>query len=324
MPSSPACDPGDNGLRASVIVPVLNAVGDLPGLLDSLLNQSLSGGQYEVILVDNGSTDGTLEWLSAFRDPRVRVFLCHHRAGSYAARNTGLRWARADNIAFSDADGRPEPGWLAAGLEALGRSPRVGGRIDLVCSERPSLPELVDAARFLRQRRYVREGFGATANLFVRREVFDRVGLFDDRLISGGDHEFGQRATAQGFSIVYSHESAIRHPCRTTYRGIFHKAFRVGYGFGQGVALRGAATVRSVASRFVDRTRLTTGKALRERRAAASGPLPLAGVVVLIMLLHCITLTAIPFGMLSLSRDAGRLDRLATRPTQRWEETVAH
>lgn len=66
----------------------------------------------------------------------------------------------------------------------------------------PSTAELVDARRFLRQRRYVEEGFCATANLFVERRVFDLVGGFDEHLRSGGDYEFGLRCSLAGILLV--------------------------------------------------------------------------------------------------------------------------
>ena len=103
--------------------------------------------------------------------------------------------------------------WLEQGLAALASAPRVAGRIHLELSDSPSTAELVDAGRFLRQRRYVEEGFGATANLFVRRSVFDSLGGFDEHLKSGGDYEFGSAMFAGWYS------NSIRRKCRRQSSG---------------------------------------------------------------------------------------------------------
>jgi len=63
---------------------------------------------------------------------------------------------------------------------------------------------VVDAALHMTQRAWVEShGFGATANLFERRTVFDQVGVFDARIRRGGDTEFGHRAVAAGFRLEY-------------------------------------------------------------------------------------------------------------------------
>ncbi|SIO10143.1 Glycosyltransferase, GT2 family [Singulisphaera sp. GP187] len=265
-----AMEESGDGPVISVIIPVLDALDDLPGLLDALLRQSLPIGRFEVIFVDNGSTDGSLDWLALNCRAGVRFLCCHDRRGSYAARNVGLNSARSENLAFTDSDGRPDPNWLEAGLKALTSAPRVAGSIELVHSEFPSINEFVDAGRFLRQRRFVSEGFGATANLFVHREVFDRIGAFEERLISGGDHEFGQRATATGFPIIYAADTIVRHPCRKTLRSVSKKAFRVGFGFGQSMGLPNKSMLRSSFSRVTDRVKLSSGEALKNGRKRPS------------------------------------------------------
>ena len=79
------------------------------------------------------------------------------RRGAYAARNAGLRVASAGFVAFTDVDCRPHEDWIERGLAWLSAAPRVAGRVQLELSRSPSTPELVDAGRFFRQRRYVEE-----------------------------------------------------------------------------------------------------------------------------------------------------------------------
>jgi len=260
----------------SVIVPFRNARASLDALLGCLRAQSLPRERFEVLLVDDASTDGSADWLDRELasgpelHPWARLLRHREQRGSYAARNTALEVARAPAFAFTDADCRPEPDWLERGLAALSRWPRAAGRIEIDRAHPGSLVELVDASRFLRQEHYVREGFGATANLFVRREVVEAVGAFEPRLRSGGDHEFGQRASRAGFDIALAEDAVVRHGCRTSFRALFRKAERVGYGFGQVARLRGLS-VAEVVARGTDRLSLGGGRELRARGHEPAG-----------------------------------------------------
>lgn len=242
----------------SVIVPFLNAEADLPTLVDRLMAQSVPRSERELIFIDNGSTDGGPAYLNRFRSD-MRCLFRTDRRGAYAARNFGLEVARAPTFALTDADCQPECHWLAEGLKALEGSPRAAGRIRLVPSEPATWAETLDASRFLRQKRYVAEGFGATANLFVRRTVFEQVGLFDESLISGGDYEFGQRARRMHYGIIYAEDAVVIHPCRRSLRALLKKAHRVGYGFGQSLRRNRPEWTR-IARRVRDRVRLGTQK----------------------------------------------------------------
>ena len=176
-----------------------------------------------------------------------------------------LKVASADFVAFTDADCRPHEDWIERGLAWLSAARRVAGRVQLELSRSPSTPELVDAGRFLRQRRYVEEGFGATANLFVDRRVFDEVGGFDERLKSGGDYEFGQRCSLAGIPIRYADDVVVSHPARTTLRELLSKSERVGFGTGQLIRRRGISRER-LAARITDRFALARQRGTTERQ----------------------------------------------------------
>lgn len=235
----------------SVIVPVRTHAGALPALLASLAAQTLDTDRFEVLLVENGEGRvGDLE-----RDAgRLRLRVLRSAPGAYAARNAGLAASRAPHLAFTDVDCLPAPDWLERGLAHLEAAPRAAGRIDLL--PRPEAPyaSRLERARFFRQARYVEEGFGATANLFVRRAVFDVVGPFDARLRSGGDAEHGLRASRLGFSIVYAADAVVKHPARPLGE-LCGKALRVGVGFGQAVRL-GKIPPRALLARARERLSL--------------------------------------------------------------------
>jgi glycosyltransferase involved in cell wall biosynthesis len=217
----------------SVVVPVRNGRGQLPLLLEALERQTLPRGEFEVIVADDRSDDGTPGLVR--EHGLARVIDCERRGGSYAARNRALAEVRADVIAFTDADCVPAPDWLERGLATMAEpgTDLVAGHIEIPLGGRPSAAALIDCARHLDQARAVREGFGATANLWARREVVENVGGFNAQLISGGDTEFGHRARRAGASLRYAPEVRIVHPPRDSARELARKAYRLGYGAAQ-------------------------------------------------------------------------------------------
>jgi hypothetical protein len=215
-------------VRVSVIVPVRNGADSLGRCLDGLLTQSVTAA--EVIVVDNGSSDGTASIARAHR-VGARV-VTEPRPGSYAARNAGIEAASGDVLAFTDADCLPSSEWLAAGVSCLdGGADLVAGRVTPQLSSRPTVWERFDAGHHVDQRKYVEVlGFGATANLLVRREVFAAVGPFDSGLRSGGDREFCIRATKAGFQLSYAADAFVGHRPRCTMGETWKLHRRLGAG----------------------------------------------------------------------------------------------
>ena len=174
----------------------------------------------EILVVDNGSRRTPTDLIRRF--PRTRL-LQQPVVGAYAARNAGLSAAKGDIIAFTDADCLPTPTWLSAGVTALSADPGIGlvaGSVVTTLSRhgRRSPVELYELLHAFPQQRYVEQlHFGATANVFTRRDVVETVGNFDETLLSGGDKEWGQRVSAAGFSTVYAPDAVVRHPARTSW-----------------------------------------------------------------------------------------------------------
>ena len=111
------------------IVPIYNAERYLSACLDSLLAQTAK--ELQIILVDDGSTDGSLAIAKSYtdRDPRVELYTQPH-AGQSAARNEGMRHAKGEHIAFVDADDSLAPDWCETHLKAI-------EGVDYVQSENP-------------------------------------------------------------------------------------------------------------------------------------------------------------------------------------------
>jgi glycosyltransferase involved in cell wall biosynthesis len=252
--------------RVAVVVPVHDDAVRLARCLAALAAQTHRAE--EVLVVDDGSREPV-------RAPDgVRVLRAGATSrGSYAARNAGVAATRADVVAFTDADCLPAPDWLERGLAALDGADRVAGPVEVVPrGRRPGAVELYDARTAFPQEHFVRAwGFGATANLLVRRAVLDAVGPFDVRLRSGGDADWGQRATAAGFGLRYAPDVVVRHPARATLAELAEKTVRTARGVEHLGLLRDEVTPLPEAVR-----RHLAGPAGRLREA---GPLPAGDVV---------------------------------------------
>ena len=203
-------------LAATVVVPVRNGAAELPGLIASLDAQTLPRDRFEIVIGDDGSADGGTEgldsldgWLRVTKGPPLT---------SYAARNRAANFARGRVLAFCDADCRPEPTWLEAGLKALERADVVAGEIRNLAPNRRTIWSLLDMEMSLDQRSAVRSGKGMTGNLFVRRDLFEPLGGFDPSLPSGGDFDFVDRSVEAGARLLYSPDAVVLHPTRSDAR----------------------------------------------------------------------------------------------------------
>ena len=201
----------------SVVVPTFNSADVLPQTLRSILEQKNVPG-LEVLVIDDGSTDGTAEVVGALEDPRLRYVRREHTGGPAAPRNTGVRMASGMLIGLCDADDPLQPGVLAAAVQALDADPRVAltftdfARMDEQgCNVGPRL--LGAFTGFVRLSResigpgmfripspeaygcLLEENFIRTSGLVVRAEILSQVGPFDESLENGDDKDMWLRIT---------------------------------------------------------------------------------------------------------------------------------
>jgi cellulose synthase/poly-beta-1,6-N-acetylglucosamine synthase-like glycosyltransferase len=210
----------------SVVIPVYNDPEGLGECLHALSAQTYR--EFEAIVVDNGSKDWDDAMVASF--PFVRV-VREPRPGSYNARNTGVQVSRGGLLAFTDADCRPRPGWLAGAVSYLQSNPEVdaiGGGIELVGASGASAAVCFERVFAFRQQRYVSDyGFAFTANMITRRSVFERVGPFDGSVKSGGDRDWGQRLQLLGGRLEFVEGAIVEHPARATLRALVQKRRRL-------------------------------------------------------------------------------------------------
>jgi glycosyltransferase involved in cell wall biosynthesis len=168
--------------RISVVIPVFNRAPYLRACLDALAAQRDAPGPYQVVVVDNGSTDHSRSILADYPDVLV---LEEPTPGAYAARNRGVRKALAPIVAFTDADCVASPVWVRAIDEGF-RDPAVGIAIGEVWYPQSAsialrlLGAYENAKAEYVTRRDAPHRFAYGNNMAVRASVFDEVGLFSE------------------------------------------------------------------------------------------------------------------------------------------------
>lgn len=222
----------------------------LADAINALLRQDQDTPPYELLVVDNGSTDATASVLAQFADSgRVR-YLCETQRGLSHARNCGIRNARAPLVAFTDDDVRVDAGWIKTIVKTFAQQPGaafIGGKVLPIWLALPPPWLRVAGAAPLALVDY---GDTATsidassphclvgANLAIRRDVFARIGLFSstvqrvgDGIGSTEDQELEQRLLAAGYSGWYEPSLAVSAlvPEQRLQRG-YHRAWHLGHG----------------------------------------------------------------------------------------------
>lgn len=211
----------------SVIIPTYHDWARLKLCIDALKAQTYPAELFEVIIVNNDPDDIAPE----LNLPQNFQLISEAQPGSYAARNAALAIAKGEIYAFTDSDCQPQNNWLENAVNLFELQPhvaRIGGKISLIMrSQKPTLAEIYEKAYAFRQQDFVRDkGMAATGNMIAKKVVFDSVGGFNDQLMSGGDAEWGIRAQAKGFQIVYSDECVVWHPTRSQLKEIVQKTKR--------------------------------------------------------------------------------------------------
>jgi len=212
----------------SVVIPVYNDAPRLRQTLEALQKQTYPSDCYEVIVVDNGSTDESVQVARGFSDVEVLIET-QHTGSPYSARNRGIEVARGEIIALLDSTCVPVEHWMEKGVECMtaGGADLVGGDVAFSFQGDPTPGELFDALTNIRMRESVKQGRAKTANLFVRRNVFDGLGLFPERIRSGGDVRWTQRAVTENYVLAFCEEARVHKSARSLLP-LLKKQWRVG------------------------------------------------------------------------------------------------
>ena len=180
--------------RLSVVIPCRDRERVIGQQLEALASQRFDG-PWEVIVADNGSTDGTREVAESFRDrlPGLRVVDASARRGPGHARNAGARAARGESLLFIDDDDEIQPGFLAAMAAALETHDFVASARDMEKLNRSPIQRLrANPQRDGLQRAWYAPHlpFSGGSGLAIKRALHDRVGGFDETMRYGQDNDY--------------------------------------------------------------------------------------------------------------------------------------
>lgn len=170
--------------KVSVVIPAYNAMAYLPEAVDSVLAQTFT--DYDVVIVDDGSSDRIVDWSATIQEPRVRLVSQANR-GLAGARNTGIRESRGEYIAFLDADDLWHPTKLEKQVALMDIDPSLGviyTWMTLINQQGESTGRFVKncVEGDVWERLILRNCVGSGSNPMVRRTCFEQVGDFDENL----------------------------------------------------------------------------------------------------------------------------------------------
>ncbi len=221
-----------HGLELSVIVPAHNEELAISNQIDAITASDWDGS-WELIVVDNCSTDATAEIVREYsrRDPHVRLVQASDQPGRNYARNVGINASQARSFALTDADDIAGPGWVRAMGTALRDHELVTGPLELgrlnsdfLASSRgrrhesssPSFHNIFPAAH--------------GNNFGMRRDAWTRIGGFDEdpRLLGSEDIEISMRAWLDGIDLYFATDAVVHYRYRTEPQVLWQQGRRYG------------------------------------------------------------------------------------------------
>lgn len=211
----------------SVVIPVRDGASTLPPLLASLSAQTIAPERFEVIVVDNASSDAT-----ALIARAAGVRLVHEPVANRSrARNAGIVAARGELVAFTDGDCVVTPGWLEGLLRCRDRAPLLAGHVETCTRPTPNPVERFERAWRFAQEHWTPQGWAATANLAVTRQALEAIGGFDPTYRHiGEDADLCIRAGRAGYPLAFCPGAVVSHAAEQTLEPMLRRSFRHGYG----------------------------------------------------------------------------------------------
>ena len=195
----------------SVVVPYRNAKASLPNLIESLLNQSYPKDKYEVILVDDASTDKSSDMITNIikdneETNQIKILRCSESGGPAKARNIGIKNSKGVIIAFTDADAIANKDWLTELVKGF-KDNSIGGVTGKV---------VTDFQKLLYPLRVSPISEFVTCNIAYKKKVLTQSGLFDEKFKCPfrEDSDLAYRILDQGYRIVPQNSAVVYHPVK--------------------------------------------------------------------------------------------------------------
>lgn len=214
----------------SVVIPAQNAASTIAACLTALQQQTVTADTYEVIVVDDGSTDETAVIAT---NHGATVIRHSQRRGAAAARNSGIQAAQGTIICFTDADCQPDPDWIAQISQPLCQQPDIIGSKGIYGSRQRQLVarfvqiEYEDKYDLLQGQETI--DFIDTYSAAYRRDVLLANDGFDENVYYVEDQELSFRLAARGYKMVFQPAARVFHQHSDTLVKYGRKKFQIGY-----------------------------------------------------------------------------------------------
>ena len=224
----------------SIIIPSYNRQDEIKELLDSLEHQDLSKNEFEIIIADDGSTDGTEQLVNDYKQKSSLCILLlkQDHQGPGAARNLGMENASGQIFIFVDSDCTAPANWLVKIKKTFEKDPTTeafGGPDDAGKDFTPLLKAInYSMTSFLStggirggKKRRLSKFYPRSFNMGLRRELYNKIGGFGS-LRHGQDIEFSNRIIKSGARVVYIPDAVVYHKRRTSLRKFFRQVYNWG------------------------------------------------------------------------------------------------
>lgn len=216
---------------ATVIIPAYNAAATLPACLRALHNQTVSAESYDIIVVDDGSTDDTV---GVAQRMGAQVVQLPVNQGWSVARNAGAAMSSAEILLFTDADCEPFPDWIACMLAPFQHDPDVVGVKGSYRTRQTNLiarfTQLELEDKYDEMRRQAQIAFIDTYSAAYRRDIFSTHGGFDRQLSYDPveDQDFSFKLAALGHKLLFIADAHVYHQHLTSASKYYKRKFGIG------------------------------------------------------------------------------------------------
>jgi lipopolysaccharide/colanic/teichoic acid biosynthesis glycosyltransferase/glycosyltransferase involved in cell wall biosynthesis len=213
----------------SIVVPAFNAAETVVDCISALTRQRCHGSDYEVILVDDASTDDTS---SLAQDAGAVVIVQERQSGASAARNRGIQASRGEIVCFTDADCVPNVDWLSHLVRPFSDPDIVAAKGVYATSQTQVIARFVQIEyedKYDLLRRQPRIDFVDTYSAAFRRPVLVANGGFDERIHYAEDRELAYRLASRGYQMVFQPAAVVKHLHSDSLYKYVNKKFYIGY-----------------------------------------------------------------------------------------------
>lgn len=214
----------------SVIIPVYNGEKTLARCLTSLRSQTVSRDMYEIIVVDDGSKDGTRRVAEGF-DVTV---VSQENQGPAAARNLGVKVAKGDIVLFIDADCAAVPDWIEEMTKPFSNPDIVGVKGTYKTTQKALIARFVQLEyeeKYERMKGFPYIDFIDTYSAGFRKDIFQKYGGFNTSFPTATveDQEFSFRLAKNGHKMLFQPDATVYHTHQSTLKGYMRRKFWIAY-----------------------------------------------------------------------------------------------